>query len=145
MSRREAREKALQSLFQIDLAGVSTDQAMAHVTEEGGTSELPFLRQLVVGTVEHLPQIDEILQRYTTGWELPRMAAVDRNILRLAVYELLYLPETPVGVVVNEAVELAKAFSTSTSGRFVNGVLGKVVGDLERLRGDVQGYHDIRD
>jgi N utilization substance protein B len=134
VSRRIAREKALQSLYQIDMTGVSAEQAIRHVTEDGEIRDLSFLRQLVLGTVERLQRIDQVIGQYAVGWELDRMASVDRNVLRLAVYELLYEVETPVGVVVNEAVELAKAFSTPESGKFVNGVLGKMLSDLETLR-----------
>lgn len=135
MSRRVAREKALQCLYQMDVAHVSGEEALTNVTENTDVRDLTFLRNLVSGTDEHLQRIDGVLKQYTTGWELDRMAVVDRNVLRMAIYELLYEPDVPVGVVVNEAVELAKAFSTPESGKFVNGVLGKIIEDLNTLRG----------
>jgi transcription antitermination protein NusB len=135
VSRRIAREKALQSLFQIDLANVNTKQAVQYVLEEEPHMvDAGYVTRLVDGTIAFKSNIDEVLSRYSIGWELSRMANVDRNILRLATYELLYETDIPPNVVVNEAVELAKAFSTYESGKFVNGILGKMIHDLDRLR-----------
>jgi transcription antitermination protein NusB len=135
VSRRVAREKALQSLYQIDMADVPVEEAIRHVTEDGGLKDLSFLRKLVTGTEANLERIDAVIGQYASGWELDRMASVDRNVLRLAVYELLHETDVPVSVVINEAVELAKAFSTPESGKFVNGVLGKIIRDLDIIKG----------
>jgi len=89
-----------------------------------------FANELFTGTVSHLSHIDGMIQQHAKNWRLGRMAAVDRNILRLAVYELLSDFHTPVTVVINEALEIAKKFSTQESAQFVNGVLDSVKGDL---------------
>jgi N utilization substance protein B len=136
MSRRLVREKSLQSLFQIRMGEVPIDEAIEHVLEE---TEQPvdtqYLRQLVAGTTQHQKQIDEVIRQYSVGWELDRMPVVDLTLLRMAIYELLYEQDVPVKVVINEAVELAKVFSTAESAKFVNGVLGKLIGEIEQLRG----------
>jgi N utilization substance protein B len=157
--RREARERAVQFLFQFDLnKAENLEQALgqfwdsqrdAAIAEEKGKArwgeqvELPpptsdeaavrlFAEPLIRGTLEHRAEIDERIQRYTKNWELGRMAVVDRNILRLAVYEMLYRDDIPPVVSINEAVDIAKRFSTDESGRFVNGILDKIKGDLMR-------------
>ncbi len=89
-----------------------------------------FGRRLLDGTITHLPEIDEKLRTYAREWSLERMANVDRNILRLALYEMLYLDDVPLSVSINEAVELAKIYSTPDSGRFINGILGKIATEL---------------
>lgn len=138
MSRRLVREKALQSLFQIHMGEVPVEEAIHHVLEEMEQKvDLPYLRQLVTGTFQHQAQIDELIRKYSVGWELDRMPAVDLTLLRMAVYELLFQRDVPVRVVINEAVELAKVFSTSDSAKFINGVLGKLIGELDQLRGSL--------
>jgi len=142
MRRRYAREKALQILFQIDVGKNDIEEAIIHAfsQEDNLSQETSFIRKLVEGTRVHLVEVDDVIEKYSVGWELSRMANVDRNILRVAVYELLFEQEdVPAGVVVNEAVELAKLFGTIQSGKFVNGVLGKVVTDTDRLRKMSQG------
>ncbi len=125
-TRREARELALRMLFQLDLG----KQPLDEVIEAGlGQSRLEgrnraFAEEVTRGTWAHLAALDAKLATLTTDWAPERQAAVDRNILRLGAYELMYVPESPVAAVVNEAVELAKKYSTDESGRFVNGVLG---------------------
>jgi N utilization substance protein B len=140
MSRRSSREFALQGLFQIDVAKADIDDAIHHVLEQEGAEIDPiFVRDLVNGTRRHIEKIDEILSKHTTGWDLKRMANVDRNVLRLALYEMLFHVETPTSVVLDEAIDMAKAFSTPESGKFVNGVLAKIVPEIERLRAEVAG------
>lgn len=157
--RREARERAVQFLFQFDLNKPERledalnqfwdSQRSAAIAEEKGkarwgeTIELPpatteeaamrlFAEPLIRGTLEHLSEVDAKIQHYAKNWDLNRMAVVDRNILRLAVYEMLYRQDIPPVVSINEAVDIAKRFSTDESGRFVNGILDKVKGDLMR-------------
>jgi transcription antitermination protein NusB len=91
-----------------------------------------FAEPLIRGTLEHRAELDELIQKYVKNWGLHRIAAVDRNILRLALYEMLHRPDIPPVVSINEAVDIAKRFSTEDSGKFVNGVLDKVKGDLMR-------------
>ncbi len=132
-SRRASRELALRALFQIDVAQVSPEGAFEAVADSERYSEdtLKFAHELVLGVPSHLARIDSVIERHARGWSLDRMANVDRNILRLAIYELLFRAEIPSSVTVDEAVELAKKYSTAESGRFVNGVLGNVVKNLE--------------
>ncbi len=132
-SRRASRELALRALFQIDVAQVSPEGAFEAVADAEKYSEdtLKFAHELVQGVPSQLTRIDAIIERHARGWSLERMANIDRNILRLAIYELLFRAEIPPSVTVDEAVELAKKYSTAESGRFVNGVLGNVVKNLE--------------
>lgn len=125
-TRREARELALRMLFQLDVGKQPVEEviegALAQSVLEGANRK--FAEILVRGTLEHLTDIDNSIRALAADWALDRQAAVDRNILRLTSYEVLYMPESPVAAVVNEAVELAKKYSTAESGRFVNGILG---------------------
>ncbi len=131
MSRRQARHVALKVLFQVDLVGADPEQALAEQLEE---TPLPpegaqFARDLVTGTLAGLRQVDELIQRYARDWRLERLAAVDRNILRLSIYQILHRPDVPVSAVINEAVELAKTYGEAESSRFVNGILGQLARD----------------
>lgn len=137
MSRRKARELALQVLFAGDVGradpAAALDQAVATVRPDQGAAA--YARFLVSGTLEHRREIDRRIQSLSRDWHLDRMPGVDRNILRLAVFELLYCPHVPASAVVNEAVELAKKFSTAESGRFINGILGTLVRSLPGAAG----------
>ncbi len=126
--RHASRELALRALFQVDLAGAVPEEALATSAEEASYREdtLAYARALVDGFAEHRAEIDELIERYARGWTLSRMANIDRNVLRLAVYELLYQREVHPSIVIDEAVELAKRYSTAESGRFVNGILGNL-------------------
>jgi N utilization substance protein B len=157
--RREARERAVQFLFQHDLNPPErVDEALnqfwdsqrgAVIAEEKGAAtwgqpvELPppsadeaavrlFADPLIRGTLEHRAEADAIITKHAKNWELNRIAAVDRNILRLAIYEMLHRDDIPPVVSINEAVDIAKKFSTQDSGKFVNGILDKVKGELMR-------------
>ncbi|MBP2649334.1 MAG: NusB antitermination factor [Firmicutes bacterium] len=131
MSRRKARELALQTLFQLDFNHIEMDVALAGVAEEfGAISEKSrsYATNLVMGTKEHLAEIDAIIEERSEEWSVARMPGVDRNIARMAVFELAFSKEDiPQNVVVNEAVELAKTFGTDASSRFINGVLGALI------------------
>ncbi len=125
--RRRAREAALGVLFQMDLGKLSLEDALDTVkAPDWPPDDWTLVLRLAGGTRAHLAEIDAIIARFAEHWTVERMAAVDRNILRMAIYEL-ESTDTPVGVVINEAVELAKRFSTEESGRFVNGMLGEIV------------------
>lgn len=126
--RTQAREIALQLLYKQDIDPDSVDTLLSSFWE---TKDVPaevqeYTERLVRGTVTHLGEIDSVLSKYTEHWELPRMAVVDRNILRFSTYELLYLEDIPPKVVINEAVNIAKKFSQEESGKFVNGILDKI-------------------
>lgn len=136
MSRRLARETALQVLFQLDMGGEKSkiDQDVRHWAEEFALPELsiPFAQELVNGTIEHQPEIDERLSELSEGWGLKRMANVDRNILRIATYEIIYCPEIPGRVTLNEAIEIAKVYGSAESGKFINGILDKIVATAQK-------------
>jgi N utilization substance protein B len=126
--RRQAREAALQILYMADTAKMPPEEAAKMIW---AGMELPekareFADALAKGALEHRAALDQIIVKYAENWELHRMAAVDRNILRLAAYELLHHTDTPISVVIDEAVEIAKTFSTQASGKFVNGILDKI-------------------
>ena len=156
--RREARERAVQFLFQHDLnppedldAALDqfwTSQQVAAITDEKKTTwgqviELPpptadeaamrlFSDPLIRGVIEHRDECDEIIKKHAKNWDLHRIATVDRNVMRLAIYEMLYRDDIPPIVSINEAVDIAKKFSTHDSGKFVNGILDKVKSELMR-------------
>lgn len=122
MKRREAREKALQTLFQLENTELTLEDAISHVLD--GNSDT-FFEQLVLGTTEHLAQIDESLISNLENWSLNRLPKIERTVLRLAVYELLFMKDAPSKVIMNEAIELCKTFGDEKSSKFVNGVLSK--------------------
>ncbi|KOO43968.1 transcription antitermination factor NusB [Priestia koreensis] len=128
MKRRTAREKALQALFQCDLGKMEPAEAIQNVIKTDKVDE--FLELLVLGTMENQQEIDELLRNNLEKWTLERVAAVDRAILRLAVFEIKYKEDIPVNVTMNEALELAKNFSDEQSSRFINGVLSRVLTSL---------------
>lgn len=133
--RRLARELAVQFLYQFDLAGGSLEEALPlfwQTQPEVGDTGRKFTEELVHGVIERRAVIDESIVKYTENWDLPRIAAVDRNILRLAMYEMLYRDDIPPVVSINEAVDIAKKFSTRESGSFVNGILDRLKADLTR-------------
>lgn len=131
MSRRKAREIAVQALFQLDFNQVTTETAMEAVLDEhAGISEgaKQYAQKLVTGTQQSLGEIDTIIASVATEWKLDRMAAVDRNIARVAIYEMKFGEEQlPPNVAINEAVEVAKTFGSEDSSRFINGILGSLV------------------
>jgi N utilization substance protein B len=133
-SRRKAREDAVQMLYQIDLSGEDPERAIAlyaeHLAPDEPASE--FASELVRGCSEHRDQIDAKLREVSRHWRLERMARVDRNILRLATFELLWRREIPRRVTLNEAVELAKRFGDEDSPAFVNGVLDRIASELDK-------------
>lgn len=136
MNRHTARETALKTLFQIDVGKITKEKAFDAAIEEDRIQEplLGFARSIVFGVIDNLKRVDDILAKYSTGWNIARMAAIDRNILRMAIYEFsLAEPSVPIPVVVNEAVELAKSYGDSESGRFVNGVLANVIKGIGTL------------
>ncbi|MHB1457054.1 MAG: transcription antitermination factor NusB [Armatimonadota bacterium] len=128
-SRRAARELALNVLYQVDVAKLPLDDALRVALENTklDRSAAEYTTNLVKGVESNINNIDNCLMKLSVGWELQRQPAVDRNILRIAIYEIQYIESVPNSVSINEAVELAKKFSTEDSGKFVNGVLGALV------------------
>lgn len=129
-SRRQERRLAIEILFQADVTGNDGRSALAGWLESGRTVP-PFTRELVEGVTDHLAELDETIGAHSEGWTIDRMASVDRTVLRAAVYELAFDRAVPVGVAIDEAVRAAKDLSTDDSGRFVNGVLGKIASELD--------------
>lgn len=146
MKRRLAREIAVSSLYQMEMNEVSAADAVDMLMEElrqdneigadpseiGSTDE--FARELVYGVMEHRQAIDGMLQQFLTGWQVDRLSRVDRQVLRLACYEMVFRDDVPPKATINEAIELAKHFGTEESGKFVNGVLGKLLLGVDELK-----------
>ena len=134
--RTKARERALQALYQIDVASEGIEEALARFWKSFEPVErevMDLAEALVRGVAQHRRAIDDTIERISTNWRLDRMAKVDRNVLRLAVYELLRT-DVPVKVVINEAIELGKKYGSESSGAFVNGVLDRVAAELPAER-----------
>ena len=131
--RRKAREYALQILFQYDLANGNIAEIMENFWKEKKSNSkiVSFCSQLVNGTIENINEIDRCISRHSLNWKLERMSTVDRNVLRIATYELLFSKETPPPVVINEAIEVAKKFGTEDSAKFINGILDAIRRSLE--------------
>lgn len=132
MNRRTLREKTIQALFQIDMTGVHPEKAVKNVMDAGEDDEpwsekdRAFLHEMTAGTVEKQEEVDRVVSRYLKGWTLSRLSYVDRAILRLGAYELLYRDDIPGKVSVNEAIEMVKTFSTDESKQYINGVLSNI-------------------
>ena len=131
MSRRLARQVAFQTLFQIDLASSDVDTALEQRLADIELDEenREYVERMVRGVIEQQRAIDNQIAAVSKGWHVHRLGFVDRSILRLAIYEIVFVDEVPVRVAVNEAVELAKEFGDEESPKFVNGLLGTVVRD----------------
>ena len=134
-ARSKARKRALDLLFAADLRRESAGETLDRSIEEGAAPTNPYTETLVRGVVEHQARIDEVLSTYAQGWTLDRMPAVDRNVLRIGVYEMLYLDDVPDAVAVTEAMALVRDLSTDESPSFVNGVLGAILKSKPSLIG----------
>jgi len=133
-ARRKARECALQMLFQYDVARPALDDlAKTYWGElaEAAEDVREFATELALGVISHQDEIDDRIRQRTENWRIPRMAVVDRNLLRLAVYEFLFQESTPKTVAINEALEIARRFSTQEATQFINGILDAIKRDLE--------------
>lgn len=131
-TRRESRERALSLLYEADAKGEAPAVVLAALPV------LPddFTVALVSGVGEHQDTLDQLIRRFSKGWSLERMPVVDRAVLRIALFELTQLPEVPTAVVISEAVELAKRYSTDDSGRFVNGMLSAIAAEVRATAAD---------
>ena len=127
-ARHKAREIALQILYEIDSVGHNPEDAMNQILSRDEVSDdvSAFVRDLVNGVIQNRAQLDQNIRDFAPAWPLEQISIVDRNILRLAIFEILHDNKIPVKVAINEAVELAKTFGSNNSSRFVNGVLGSV-------------------
>lgn len=127
--RTKARECALKVLYQIEMTKDNYDNSLRIFWESESQMEetvKEFGNQLVKGVKDNIKEIDSMISKYTTNWQINRMAVVDRNILRIATYEILYLDDIPPKVSINEAVDIAKKYGDTDSGKFVNGILDKI-------------------
>ncbi|GIO65340.1 transcription antitermination factor NusB [Paenibacillus sp. JTLBN-2024] len=146
MKRRLAREIVVQSLYQMEMNEVGSEEAvnmlLDEAAEENDTERVitngielkNYVLTLVNGVWSQKQAIDGLLENYLKGWQISRLSRVDRQILRLAAYELLYSSDVPAKVAVNEAIELSKHFGTEESGKFVNGVLGNMIREVDKLK-----------
>ena len=125
-TRREARERALLLAYERDVRGIGVAEVLASLPAPPDD----YARCLVEGMEEHLHEIDELLERFSERWSIDRMPVIDRTLLRIGAFELGWEPDVPVAVVVDEAVELAKQYSTGDSPRFVNGLLSRIAKEL---------------
>lgn len=135
--RTKARERALQALYQIDVAATDLDEALSRFWKSFEPVErevMTLAEELVRGVARHRREIDEAIERVSQNWRLDRMARVDRNVLRLATFELAHRSDVPVNVVIDEAIELGKKYGSESSGAFVNGVLDRVAAGLPPKR-----------
>ncbi len=133
-ARRKARAIALQILYEVDAAGHEMEGVMTHLMahEELSEENATFIRELVSGVIQNKEKIDQNIQSFAPTWPIEQIPVVDRNILRLAIFEILLDNKVSVKIAINEAVELAKTFGSDNSSRFVNGVLGSVSGLVNR-------------
>jgi N utilization substance protein B len=139
--RRRAREAAMRALYQVDLSGCAAEWAVQCALDQSQDLELTeqgksFAAQLVRGSSEHKREIDSIMADVAHDWSVGRMSPTDRNIMRIAVYEMLHLEDVPIATSIDEAVEIAKIYGSADSPRFVNGILGSLAERLKRQAAD---------
>lgn len=146
-TRRQGREIALQLLYEIDTTQKSIQDLLKEklhlrfpvetepLEETESNQVLDFAISLIQGVMEHKTSIDQTIERYATHWKISRMAKVDRNILRLATFEMQYCPEVPTSVSINEAIDLAKTYGSEDSSAFINGVLDQIAKSLREISG----------
>jgi N utilization substance protein B len=152
MKRTKARELALQFLYQIDTRGNEVLSQLDTFICQNIEEDLPsiasltlpphiqnYARELILGCISHWQELNDKIQKLAKNWELPRMAVIDRTILRIALYELSYVQDTPPKVAIDEAIELGKKYSTANSGAFINGILDKSLKDGERDKNEQKG------
>ncbi|HET9188104.1 MAG TPA: transcription antitermination factor NusB [Acidothermaceae bacterium] len=132
-ARTKARKRALDVLFECDVRSSDALETLAQRLAQAEPPVPEYTVTLVEGVVEHRDRIDDLIQTHSQGWTLERMPVVDRNLLRIGIFELLWVDETPDGVVLSEAVNLAQQLSTDESAAFVNGVLAKLLGEKPTL------------
>lgn len=135
--RRRVRQIALQTLYEIDCANHEPGSVLARKLEQHGELDgdaIEFLQTVVLETNRISSRLDRLIEKYAPEWPVDQLAVIDRNILRLAIWELAVFRETPLKVVINEAVELAKTYGSDSSPRFVNGVLGSLADNLQDLQ-----------
>lgn len=127
-ARRKARELTLQVLFQVDVGGIQLEDVIENSWRIKSVSPdvRDFAMRMSEGVKENLSNIDKLIKKYTKNWEISRINNIERNVLRIAIYELLFCADIPYKVTINEAIEVAKKFSTLESGKFINGILDRI-------------------
>ena len=134
-NRRKSRECALQMLFQLDITHDSRYLKERYWDDNPEAESVKeYANRLVTGTTDHLKEIDSVLSKYAENWTVPRMGRVDRNVLRMAVFELLYLDDVPAKVTLNEAISIGKKYSEESAGSFINGILDRILKEDSRIR-----------
>jgi N utilization substance protein B len=132
--RRKSREFALQVLYQLNITKQDAIQTLTqfegHFLSDGEADE--FLKRLVLGVLEHFPELDRLIEKYSENWRLDRIDIIDRNILRMALFELIYCEEIPPKVTINEAIDLGKRYGSEDSGSFINGILDRIQNEVVR-------------
>ena len=142
--RTRARSLALQVLYEVDISNHPPAEVFRERLEESPLSDelAEFTRQIIFGVTPLIPELDELIAKYASEWPLDQIAAIDRNILRMAFWEFAVQRETPIKVAINEAVELAKQFGSDSAPRFVNGVLGSLAEHHNEIRQRVTALED---
>lgn len=142
MNRRQARENVLKILFEIDVGeGDATEvinDFFSKIRVNKNTVKdrnMIYFKEIVEGTIENLKNIDSIIEKYSIDWKLDRLANVDKNVLRFSIFEILFREDIPVEVTINEAVEITKRYNSEESAKFVNGILGKILIDIDKIKG----------
>jgi N utilization substance protein B len=138
-TRRRARRVTLETLYEYDIVSHDPDEVLEQRLEASPMERagVEFARQLIHGVITYQEQMDTLIARFAPEWPLDQMAVIDRNVLRIAIYEFLATDETPVKVAINEAVELAKVYGSDSAPRFINGVLGTLADHQEELRREI--------
>ena len=141
MNRKQARENVLKILFAIDVGGGDAEEVLYDFFSRINVNinlvkdrNIIYIKEIVEGTIENLEKIDSIIDEYSIDWKLDRLANVDKNILRFSIFEIIFREDIPYEVTINEAVEITKKYSSKESGKFVNGILGKVLTDIEKIK-----------
>ncbi|MEW6188671.1 MAG: transcription antitermination factor NusB [Actinomycetota bacterium] len=132
LERRKARRMALEVLYQREITGSSLREIIKNRALAGEKPLSEFSLRIIEGVAKHQKHMDEMIEGYADNWALERMPPVDRNIIRMGIYEMIYESDIPFSVSINEAVELAKAYGTEDSSKFVNGILGRIALDLQK-------------
>jgi N utilization substance protein B len=130
--RRKSREFALQVLYQLDITKQDPNKTLAQFQDHSSGNEArdDFMKRLVLGVLEHCQEIDRLIEKYSENWRLDRMNIIDRAILRMATFELLFCEEIPPKATLNEAIELGKRFGSEDSGSFINGILDRIQNEV---------------
>ncbi|CAN5420056.1 hypothetical protein BH11ARM1_BH11ARM1_03970 [soil metagenome] len=137
-SRRSAREASLRVLYELEFGNSDIDETFDRTVADMELSEemSQYAQKVVAGIIDMKSNLDQNIAGYVRDYDYSRLAAIDRNILRVAAYELLFIPEIPPAVSINEAIEISKKYSTAESGKFINGVLGRVLKDSDKVNWD---------